>query len=230
MQRDRWTRGINLVRGVALRRGSTNLEGRQGPIPPDSETDRARMAAARDRDFGPELLAGGADGGIGTVLGNEERDRLVQTRREAAGSRIEPHADRAPIVEKAFQAFIHRLEPDPSVLARSCPIRPGERHLQPEAHVSAADGKIGIEGKGSDPCARKPGPVHQELETQRSDQQDVEHREGDPGATSGQVAGSRAVATSRRRVCSSRYPPPRKSSPSPMRLAERPILSITSEK
>ena len=105
-----------------------------------------------------------------------------------------------------------------------------ERHLQPKPDVAAADGEVGIERKGASPGARQPGPVCQQLEAEGADQQHVDDREWDSCSARGHLAGSRTVATSRRRACSSRYPPPRKSRPRTMRLAERPNLSITSEK
>src|SRR5690606_29387976 len=45
-----------------------------------TETNRPRRTVLGHRHFGPELLAGAELGGVGRVLGNEERDRWRERR------------------------------------------------------------------------------------------------------------------------------------------------------
>jgi hypothetical protein len=87
---------------------SADLERSEDPVAPYPESDGARWATTGNGDLGPELLSCRTDGRIGNVLGNEEGNRIVQSRHEAVGRRIQPDGKRPVVFENALEAISRR--------------------------------------------------------------------------------------------------------------------------
>src|SRR5262249_52340864 len=108
-----------------------------------------------------------------------------------------------------------------------------ERCLDLQPQVSSADWQIRIDRRDSRPRTRADGAIDQQLGAEAEDNRHVQRGEQESfaGASAdGHTCAPRVCWMSRRRRCSMAQPPPRNSKPNPTRLADRPSLSMTSEK
>lgn len=139
---------INRGQPGAPRRRSANLERSERPVAAYRESDRPGRPSTGHGDLGPKLLSSRTKRGIGNVLGNEERDRVVDRRHETLRRRIQPDSERPAVAEDAQKAISLRPRFHPPIFP--CPHAVGpirERHLQPKAYVAAADGRWGSNGR-----------------------------------------------------------------------------------
>src|SRR5262249_5593023 len=101
-----------------------------------------------------------------------------------------------------------------------------------QANVPAANRQIGIDRRGARPDARARGPIDLQLRAQACDDGHVTRGDDQTIAQAfrSHRTPPRAAKTSRRRARSMSQPPARNSTPSTIKLADRPSLSMTCEK
>src|SRR6185312_1803772 len=104
------------------------------------------------------------------------------------------------------------------------------RCLDAQREIFAADRQIRIENCALDPDARTMRPVIQQLRSQRGNNREMQECEKEALVQRFHAAAAFTFATNRRRVRSSPQPRTRNRMPSPIRLADRPSLSMTLEK
>src|ERR1017187_1515006 len=104
-------------------------------------------------------------------------------------------------------------------------------HFQPHGEIAAAKWQLRIVGSGFGPDARQAVAVDRIFAKYGQGNQALQNSDGNSTICGFHAASTLFMRARRpRRVRSNNQPPPKKSIPMSMRLAERPTLSMTSEK